>query len=133
MIDTNVAGTIWPIRAAVPAMVEAGGGDIVIIASVAGIRGAGDEAVYAATKFAQVGLAGGVDRELRPHGIRTTVIAPGGVATEFAMGTGRSPDMPGLDDMLRAEDVAAAVVTVLRQPRSMRTLVWSMRSIHEDD
>ena len=133
MIDTNVAGTIWPIRAAVPGMVEAGGGDIVIIASVAGIRGAGDEAVYAATKFAQVGLAGGIDRELRGKGIRTTVIAPGGVATEFAMGTGRTPDMPGLDDMLRAEDVAAAVVTVLKQPASMRTLVWSMRSIHEDD
>ncbi|NNJ46790.1 MAG: SDR family oxidoreductase, partial [Acidimicrobiia bacterium] len=89
--------------------------------------------VYAATKFAQVGLAGGIDRELRRQGIRTTIIAPGGVATEFAMGTGRTPDMPGLDDMLRAEDVAAAVVTVLKQPRSMRTLVWSMRSIHEDD
>ena len=133
MIDTNVAGTIWPIRAAVPGMIAAGGGDIVIIASVAGIRGAGDEAVYAATKFAQIGLAGGIDRELRGKGIRTTVIAPGGVATEFAMGTGRTPEMPELDDMLRAEDVAAAVVTVLKQPRSMRTLVWSMRSIHEDD
>jgi 3-oxoacyl-[acyl-carrier protein] reductase len=133
MIDTNVAGTIWPIRAAVPGMVAAGGGDVVIVASVAGIRGAGDEAVYAATKFAQVGLAGGLDRELRSKGVRVTVIAPGGVATEFAMGTGRTPDMPGLDDMLRAEDVAAAVVTVLKQPASMRTLVWSMRSIHEDD
>jgi hypothetical protein len=49
------------------------------------------------------------------------------------MGAGRTPDMPGLADRLRAEDVAAAVVTVLRQPRSMRTLVWSMRSIHEAD
>jgi 3-oxoacyl-[acyl-carrier protein] reductase len=35
--------------------------------------------------------------------------------------------------MLRPEDVAEAVVSVLRQPRSMRTLVWSMRSIHEAD
>jgi len=133
MVDTNVAGTIWPIRAAVPHMMEAGGGDIVIIASVAGLRGAGDEAVYAATKFAQVGLAGGLDRELRAYGIRTSVVAPGGVATEFAMGTGRTPDMAGLDDMLRAEDVAEAVVSVLRQPRSMRTLLWSMRSIREAD
>ncbi len=133
MLDTNVAGTIWPIRAAVPGLIEAGGGDVVIIASVAGIRGAADEAVYAATKFAQVGLAGGLDRELREQGIRVTVIAPGGVATEFAMGTGRTPEMPGLDDMLRAEDVASAVVSVLKQPRSMRTLVWSMRSIHEAD
>ncbi len=133
MMDTNVAGTVWPIRAAVPALLDAGGGDIVIIASVAGLRGAGDEAVYAATKFAQVGLAGGLDRELRAKGIRVSVIAPGGIATEFAMGAGRTPDMPGLADMLRAEDVAEAVVTILHQPKTMRTLVWSMRSIHEED
>jgi NADP-dependent 3-hydroxy acid dehydrogenase YdfG len=133
MMDINVAGTVWPIRAAVPRFLEAGAGDIVIVASVAGLRGAGDEAVYAATKFAQVGLAGGLDRELREKNIRVSTLCPGGTATEFAMGAGRTPDMPGLADMLRAEDVAAAVVTVLRQPRSMRTLVWSMRSIHEAD
>ncbi len=133
MMDTNIAGTIWPIRAAVPVFLQAGGGDIVIVASVAGLRGAGDEAVYAATKFAQVGLAGGLDRELREKGIRVSVIAPGGVATEFAMGAGRTPDMPGLVDMLRPEDVADAIVTVLHQPKTMRTLVWSMRSIREDD
>jgi 3-oxoacyl-[acyl-carrier protein] reductase len=133
MMDTNVAGTVWPIRAVVPHFLEAGTGDIVIVASVAGLRGAGDEAVYAATKFAQVGLAGGLDRELREQGIRVSTICPGGTATEFAMGAGRTPDMPGLGEMLRAEDVAAAVVTVLRQPRTMRTLVWSMRSIHEED
>jgi 3-oxoacyl-[acyl-carrier protein] reductase len=133
MIDTNVAGTIWPIRAAVPHFVDSGGGDIVIVASVAGLRGAGDEAVYAATKHAQVGLAGGLDRELREKNIRVSTIAPGGTATEFAMGAGRTPDMPGLEEMMDADDVAAAVVTVLRQPLSMRTLLWSMRSIKEED
>ena len=133
MMDTNVAGTVWPIRAAVPTFLEQGFGDIVIVASVAGLRGAGDEAVYAATKFAQVGLAGGLDRELRAKGIRVSTLCPGGTATEFAMGAGRTPDMPGLEDMLRPEDVAAAVVTVLSQPRSMRTLVWSMRSSEEAD
>lgn len=133
MMDTNVAGTVWPIRAVVPHFLEAGTGDIVIVASVAGLRGAGDEAVYAATKFAQVGLAGALDRELREKGIRVSVIAPGGTATEFAMGAGRTPDMPGLVDMLRPKDVASAVLTVLHQPRSIRTLVWSIRSIKEAD
>lgn len=133
MMDTNIAGTVWPIRAAVPGLVDGGGGDIVIVGSVAGLRGAGDEAVYAATKFAQVGLAGGLDRELRDSGVRVSTIAPGGTATEFAMGAGRTPDMPGLADMMRAEDVAEAVVTVLKQPLSMRTLVWSMRSVKEAD
>jgi 3-oxoacyl-[acyl-carrier protein] reductase len=133
MVDTNVMGTVWPIRAAVRHMKAAGSGDIVIVASVAGLRGAGDEAVYAATKFAQVGLAGALDRELREQNIRVSIICPGGTATEFAMGAGRTPDMPGLADMLRPDDVAEAVLTVLRQPKSMRTLVWSMRSIHEAD
>jgi len=133
MMDTNVAGTVWPIRAAVPHFLEKGTGDLVIVASVAGLRGAGDEAVYAATKFAQVGLAGGLDRELRAKNIRVSTICPGGTATEFAMGAGRTPDMPGLADMMGADDVAAAVVTVLRQPKSMRTLIWSMRSIAEED
>lgn len=133
MMDTNVAGTVWPIRAAVPHFRAAGRGDIVIVASVAGLRGGDDEAVYAATKFAQVGLAGALDRELREQHIRVSTLCPGGVATEFAMGAGRTPDMPGLDEMLRPEDVADAVVTVLRQPATMRTLLWSMRSIHEAD
>ncbi|MEX1288737.1 MAG: SDR family oxidoreductase [Acidimicrobiia bacterium] len=133
MMDTNVAGTVWPIRAAVPHFFDAGTGDIVIVASVAGLRGAGDEAVYAATKFAQVGLAGALDRELREKNIRVSTICPGGTATEFAMGAGRTPDMPGLAEMLRPEDVAEAILTVLRQPKSMRTLLWSMRSIHEAD
>jgi len=133
MMDINVAGTVWPIRAAVPHFLEQGEGDIVIVASVAGLRGAGDEAVYAATKFAQVGLAGGLDRELREKNIRVCTICPGGTATEFAMGAGRTPDMPGLTDMMRPEDIADAVVTVLSQPKTMRTLIWSMRSIQEQD
>lgn len=133
MMDTNVAGTVWPIRAAVPHFVETGSGDIVIVASVAGLRGAGDEAVYAATKFAQVGLAGALDRELRAKNIRVSTICPGGTATEFAMGAGRTPDMPGLADMMTPEDIAAAIVTVLQQPKTLRTLIWSMRSIQEAD
>jgi len=85
--------------------------------------------VYAATKFAQVGLAGAVDRELREKGIRVTTIAPAGVHTEFAIGHGRTEGDPQLDSYLRAEDVAAAVLTVLRQPRRMRTQLWSMWSM----
>lgn len=133
MVEVNLLGTIWAVRAAVPHLRAAGGGDLVLVASVAGLRGVDDEAVYAATKHGQVGLAGSLDRELRPDGIAVSLICPGGVATEFAMGTGRTPDMPGLDDMLDAEDVAAAIATVLAQPRRMRTLLWSMRHMAEAD
>ena len=99
-----------------------------IVASVAGLRGGADEAVYAGTKFAQVGLAGSLDRELRPRGIRVSAICPAGVSTEFAMGTGRTPGMPELANFLDADDVAFAVTTVLRQPRRIRTTLWSLWS-----
>ena len=129
MLDTNVAGTIWPIRAAVPVMEAAGAGDIVIVASVAGFRGGADEAVYAATKFAQVGLAGALDRELREKGIRVTTIGPAGTSTEFAMGTGRYEGMPALETYLKPEDIAFAIRTVLEQPRRLRTQYWTIWSM----
>ncbi len=133
MIDTNITGTIWPLRAALPQLLAnpSGGGDIVIIASVAGLRGGANEAVYAATKFAQIGLAGAVDRELAPQGVRVTSICPAATRTEFALGLGRTADTPGQEDWLTPEDVAAAVITTLRQPRHMRTQLWSMWSMAE--
>ena len=132
MLDTNVGGTVWSVRAAVPAMLTAGrGGDIVIVASVAGLSGGALEAVYAATKFAQVGLAGALDRELAPRGIRVTALCPASTRTELALGFGRTADMPGLKTMLEPDDVASAVLTILRQPRRMRTGLWTMWSMSE--
>ncbi len=129
MMETNYAGTVWTVRAAVPAMLEAGGGDIVIVSSVAGFRGGEDEAVYAGTKHAQVGFAGSLDRELRGKGVRVTLICPAGTATEFAVGAGRVEDDPRFADWLTADDVAHAVVTTLEQPRTLRTAIWTLWSM----
>jgi NADP-dependent 3-hydroxy acid dehydrogenase YdfG len=135
MMDTNVAGTVWPIRAAVPHMLEQGQGDIVIVSSVAGTTGRANEAVYAATKHAQMGLANGLDRELFRKGIRVSTLQPGGVVTEFAMqpGAGRTPETPELGDMLQAEDVANAIAFIVSQPRSARGLVYRLRGATEED
>jgi NADP-dependent 3-hydroxy acid dehydrogenase YdfG len=129
MMDTNYAGTVWTVRAALPTMLAAGGGDIAIVSSVAGFRGGADEAVYAGTKHAQVGLAGSLDRELREKGVRVTLICPAGTATEFAVGAGRTDDDPRFDEWLTADDVAAAVAATLQQPRSMRTAIWTLWSM----
>ena len=130
MMQTNFAGTVWTARAAIPEMLRTtGGGDIVIVSSAAGLRGGADEAVYAGTKFAQVGLAGAMDRELRSQGIRVTAICPAGVETEFAIGDGRTAGDPALADYMRPEDVAFAIVTVLAQPRRVRTTLWSLWSM----
>jgi len=131
MVETNLLGTIWSVRAAVPAMLAAGGGDIVIVSSVAGLRGGANEAVYAATKFGQAGLAGAIDRELREKSIRVTTICPAAVSTEFAMGNGRTEGDPWLDDVMTPDDVALAIVYTLAQPRRLRTQTWSLWSMAE--
>jgi 3-oxoacyl-[acyl-carrier protein] reductase len=129
MTETNYLGTVWTVRAGVRHMRAHGnGGDIVIISSVAGFRGGDDEAVYAGTKHAQVGLGGSLDRELRGEGIRVTLVCPAGTSTEFAIGAGREEGSSELDAYLRPEDVAHAVQVVLEQPRSVRTTVWQLWS-----
>jgi 3-oxoacyl-[acyl-carrier protein] reductase len=129
MVDVNALGTIWAVRAAVPAMRANNGGDIIIVSSVAGIRSGADEAVYASTKFAQLGLADGIDKELRPDGIRVTAICPAGIKTEFAIGAGRTEGDPLLDTYMMPEDIAFEIVTTLRQPRRLRTNRWTSWSM----
>lgn len=129
MVETNYLATVWTVRAAVRQFRAQGdGGDIIIVASVAGFRGDANEAVYAGTKFAQVGLAGALDKEVRSEGVRVTLICPAGTSTEFALGAGRVEGSPELDDFLRPEDVAHATRVVLEQPRSVRTTVWQLWS-----
>lgn len=131
MIVTNISGTLWPVRAAVRHFLENGGGDIVIVASVAGMRAGANEAVYGATKFAQVGLAGALDRELTPKGVRVTAICPAAVETEFALGHGRIEGDLALKKVMRPEDVASAILAVLAQPRRLRTSLWTLWSMAE--
>ncbi|HET6534082.1 MAG TPA: SDR family NAD(P)-dependent oxidoreductase [Actinoplanes sp.] len=132
MVETNYLGTVWSARSAVRQFRSQGdGGDLIIVSSVAGFRGGADEAVYAGTKHAQVGLGGSLDRELRAEGIRVTLICPAGTATEFAIGAGRTEGSPQLGTFLRAEDVAHAIRVVLEQPRSVRTTVWQMWSMEQ--
>lgn len=130
MTNANFLGTVWTLRAAVPHLLDAGG-DLVVVTSVAGLRGGGNEAVYAGTKAAQVVLAGAVDRELREQGVRVTSLSPAAVRTEFALGRGRTQGDPALDAVMMPEDVAAAVLVTLRQPRRLRTTQWSMWSSAE--
>jgi NADP-dependent 3-hydroxy acid dehydrogenase YdfG len=131
MIDVNVKGTLYAVRAALPHLLESGEADIVTVASEAGRRGLPLEAVYCASKFAQVGLTRALDHELRERGVRCANICPGGVATDFAMGRGRTPEMPELVGMMSAEDVAEVVLFALTRPRNQRILETAFRPVTE--
>lgn len=133
MIRTNVMGTIYLYRAAVPHLRAAGGGDLVTMSSEAGRRGAPEQAVYSASKFAQLGLTRALDHELRSDGIRVTNICPGGVETNFAVGDGRgrTEGSEQVQGMMRPADVAELITFVLTRPRHLRILETALRPMSE--
>ncbi|MEO8289728.1 MAG: SDR family oxidoreductase, partial [Gaiellaceae bacterium] len=131
MIDVNVKGTLYAVRAALPHLLESDAADIVTLASEAGRRGLPFEAVYCASKFAQVGFTRALDHELREQGVRCSNVCPGGVATDFAMGRGRTPEMPALAGMMTPENVAEVVLFVITRPRNHRILETAFRPVAE--
>ena len=132
MIDVNLKGVLYTARAALPHLIAAqGGGDFISLASVAGVNAFPGEAVYNASKFGQVGFVRSLDIELREHGVRCSNICPGGVATDFAIGTGRTAGSPELAGMMSGDDVAEVVMFALTRPRSMRLMTTTFRPMSE--
>jgi NADP-dependent 3-hydroxy acid dehydrogenase YdfG len=128
MIDINLKGTLYTARFTLPHLIERKG-DFVSLASVAGLRAFPGEAVYNASKFGQLGFTRALDHELREQGVRVTNIAPGGIATDFAMGSGRTPD--SVEGMMSAEEVADVVLFAVNQPRGLRMMTVSLRPMNE--
>jgi NADP-dependent 3-hydroxy acid dehydrogenase YdfG len=131
MMDSNVRSTFLFTRHAVPVMIKQGSGIILMISSMAGVYGFGGEAVYCATKFAQVGFAQALDKELRPHGIKVGAICPGGVKTEFALGKGRTEQSVADSGMLDPEDVASVILMACTQSPRSRIIEVQMRTMDE--
>ena len=129
MIDVNLKGTLYTARSTLPHLIEAGGGDFVALASVAGLRGFPGETVYNASKFGQLGFTRSLDHEMREHNVRCTNVCPGGVATDFALDTGRPKEV--LEGMMSAEEAAEAVVFCVTRPPGLRMLTVSYRPMSE--
>jgi NADP-dependent 3-hydroxy acid dehydrogenase YdfG len=128
MIDINLKGTLYTARFTLPHLIESKG-DFVSLASVAGLRAFPGEAVYNASKFGMLGFTRALDHELREKDVRVANIAPGGIATDFAMGSGRTPE--SVDGMMSAEDVADVVLFTVNRPRNLRMLTVSFRPMNE--
>ena len=131
MMDTNMRSSFLCTSAFLPGMLEQRQGWIVFVASVAGLKGLPHESVYCASKFAQIGFAQALDYETREQGVKVSVVAPGGVHTTFAFGTGRTEDDPRLGGMMEAQDVAEAVLFAVTQPEKVRVFLIGMRPMSE--
>ena len=76
-------------------------------------------------------VAGSLDRELREKGVRVALVCPAATETEFALNVGRIAGEPRQATFLRPDDVAFQIVQILRQPRTVRTHIWTLWSIHQ--
>jgi 3-oxoacyl-[acyl-carrier protein] reductase len=112
VIDTNLSGAFYALRAAARVMLDGGSGWIINIASLAAKNPFAGGAAYNASKFGMLGMSEAAMLDLRQHGIRVSAILPGSVDTDF-----RPPSRRNRTDwMLTGEDVARTVVDLLRYP-----------------
>jgi 3-hydroxy acid dehydrogenase / malonic semialdehyde reductase len=121
MIDTNVKGLTWTIRALLPQMVAAGGGHVVTIGSVAGLYPYPGGNVYGATKAYVAQLALNLRADLVGKGVRVTDIEPGLAETEFSLvrfkgDAARAAAVYERLEAIQSEDVAEAVLWALGRP-----------------
>jgi 3-oxoacyl-[acyl-carrier protein] reductase len=106
---TNLTAVFRLTRAALPQLMD-GGGHVFMISSLSAVNPAAGMAAYGGSKAALDYFSHCLMMEARHHGVKVTTIAPGSVATSFPDRSGRG----GADWMLTAEDVAGAVLDLLR-------------------
>jgi 3-oxoacyl-[acyl-carrier protein] reductase len=110
ILDTNLRGVYYTIRAFAPLMIRARSGHIVNISSLAGKNPLPKGAAYAASKWGLNGLSYSVAEELRPHNIRVSVICPGSTHTDLSPHMGKDTSR-----MLQSDDVAHVVAMLVTQ------------------
>ena len=119
ILNTNLRGVYYMMRAVVPLMIAAGGGHIINISSLAGKNPLPRGVAYSASKWALNGLSYGAAEELRSYKIRVSVVCPGSVNTDFSPHAGKSAER-----MLQADDVARVVESLVTQaPQSFMSEV----------
>ena len=84
IMDTNVKSTFWLCNMVLPGMAKAGGGSVILLSSIAAIKGNDKIGCYGMSKAAEAALTRNLAVEWGPKGIRVNAIAPGVVVTDFA-------------------------------------------------
>jgi 3-oxoacyl-[acyl-carrier protein] reductase len=110
ILNTNLRGVYYAVRAFAPMMIRARAGHIINISSLAGKNALPNGAAYAASKWGLNGLSYSLAEELRGYNIRVAVICPGSTNTDLSPHAGKDPAK-----MLQPEDVAHAVGMLVTQ------------------
>ena len=117
-LATNLTGPYLVARALVPRMVERGSGHLVTIGSISDYIGFPGSTAYAASKFGLRGMHEVIRAETAKSGVRTTLVSPGPVDTDIwdEVKPDEKPGFTKRKDMMRAEDVAEAVLFAVTRP-----------------
>jgi 3-oxoacyl-[acyl-carrier protein] reductase len=110
ILNTNLRGVFYAVRAFAPLMIERRFGHIINISSLAGKNPLPKGAAYAASKWGLNGLSYSVAEELRAYNIRVAVICPGSTNTDLSPHEGKDPNR-----MLQPDDVAHVVAMLVTQ------------------
>ena len=127
VINTNLLGNLWVLQASVPALVAAGGGVIVNIASVLGHRPLPQTGIYAASKAAVIQMTRSAALELARDNIRVNALAPGYIMTDLNRAFLQSEDGARLSKKVpmrrfaAAEELSAALIFLLDPQNSYMT------------
>lgn len=92
IMGSNVRSTLWLCNLTIPGMAERGGGAVVIVSSIAGLRGTEMIGAYGISKAADFALARNLALEWGPKNVRINCVAPGLVKTDFAKALWENPD-----------------------------------------
>lgn len=92
IMNTNVRSTFWLCNKALPEIAKQEGGSVVLLSSIAGIRGNDVIGIYGVSKAAEAGLARHLAVEWGPKGVRINAVAPGLIETDFAKALLDNPD-----------------------------------------
>lgn len=115
VFDINFFGVYNVARAVYPYLKTAGQGDIINVASTAGLKGGAGMAAYAASKAAVISLSQSMMAEWRKDDIRVITLTPSTIATEMSIEGGLTDGNP--DKVLQPEDFAEWVVDILKMNR----------------
>ncbi len=103
-LDVNVSGAMYLVRAAIPRLIERGGGSIVLVSSVSGHVAAPSSAAYVTSKAALIGLAKSIAVDFGRSGIRANALCPGWIRT--AMGDDAADELAAAHRLTRDEAYA---------------------------
>ena len=119
VVETNVLGVAYTVRAVLPVFLRQGDGHVILIASVSGRESYVGEPIYVASKWAVVGLGHALRKETVGTGVRVTLIEPGVVDTPLARANVFAQKMFETITPLQDADIAQAVAFALTRPQHM--------------